>query len=105
MVEKDTSKGVYTRKGTLDTADESAFTVAVTTNNPKYIEGGAKPYEEQDCCGYIMFLFSNDSDSVRTQAHGKTDMCLLMQGLLNLSESSKLLDALSRAIAIKASKG
>ena len=87
-------------------ADESAFTVTISTNNQHYIDaGGAPPLQEKNCCGYVAFLFRDGADNVNTQAQGKTNLGLLMEGLTNLFEPNRVLGAFFRAISVKAMKG
>lgn len=87
-------------------ADESAFTVTISTNNQRYIdEGGAEALQEKDCCGYVAFLFQNGAESVNTQAQGKTNLGLLMKGLTNLFEPNRVLGAFFRAVSVKAMNG
>ena len=87
-------------------ADESAFTVTISTNNQHYIDaGGAPPLQEKNCCGYVAFLFGDGADNVNTQAQGKTNLGLLMEGLTNLFEPNRVLGAFFRAVSIKAMKG
>ena len=87
-------------------ADESAFTVAITTNNPHYVDvGGAPPYQEKECCGYVAFLFGDSADNVNTQAQGKTNLGLLMEGLTGVFEPNRVLGAFFRAMSVKAMKG
>ena len=87
-------------------ADESAFTVTISTNNQHYIDaGGAPPLQEKNCCGYVAFLFGDGADNVNTQAQGKTNLGLLMEGLTNLFEPNRVLGAFFRAVSVKALNG
>ena len=87
-------------------ADESAFTVTISTNNQHYIDaGGAPPLQEKNCCGYVAFLFGDGADNVNTQAQGKTNLGLLMEGLTNLFEPNRVLGAFFRAVSVKSING
>ena len=87
-------------------ADESAFTITIATNNQHYIDaGGAPPLQEKNCCGYVAFLFGDGADNVNTQAQGKTNLGLLMEGLTNLFEPNRVLGAFFRAVSVKYMNG
>lgn len=87
-------------------ADESAFTVTISTNNQHYVDaGGAPPLQEKNCCGYVAFLFGDGADNVNTQAQGKTNLGLLMEGLTSLFEPNRVLGAFLRAVSVKAING
>ena len=53
----------------------------------------------------MAFLFGDNADNVNTQAQGKTNLGLLMEGLTNLFEPNRVLGAFFRAMSVKAMKG